>query len=101
MVQQQSVVTSRTDRLVAELLRDEHLDEIRRTHRDPKVTVTLGGPRSGDETACYLHDNLDHWNRYGIWLFGDRADGRFQGAGLRNTRVGGDSDTGRLGGRRL
>ena len=76
MVQQQSVVTFRTDRLVAERLRDEHLDEIRRTRRDPKVTATLGGPRSDDETARYLHDNLDHWNRYGIWLFGDRAAGR-------------------------
>ena len=57
--------------------------------------ATLGGLRSDEETAHYLRDNLDHWDRYGygMWVFSDRADGRFVGrAGLRNTRVGGNDE---------
>ena len=87
--------TFRTDRLLAERLRDEHLGEIRRMHQDPRVMVTLGGLRSDEETARYLRDNLDHWDRYGygIWAFTDRTNGRFVGrAGLRNTRIGGNEE---------
>jgi ribosomal-protein-alanine N-acetyltransferase len=57
--------------------------------------ATLGGLHSDEETANYLRDNLDHWDRYGygMWVFRDRADGRFVGrAGLRNTRVGGNDE---------
>jgi [ribosomal protein S5]-alanine N-acetyltransferase len=86
-----SVDAFRTDRLLAERLREEHLGEIRRMHRDPNVMATLGGLRSDEETTHYLRDNLDHWDRYGygMWVFRDRAHGRFVGrAGLRNTHVG-------------
>ena len=64
-------------------------------HRDPAVMTTLGGLRSDEETASYLRDNLDHWDRYGygMWLFRDVENGRFVGrAGLRNTRVGGGDE---------
>jgi [ribosomal protein S5]-alanine N-acetyltransferase len=57
--------------------------------------ATLGGLRSAEETAYYLRENLDHWDRYGygMWVFSDRTDGRFVGrAGLRNTRVGGNEE---------
>lgn len=85
--------TFRTDRLLAERLREEHLGEIRRMHQDPRVMATLGGLRSDEETARYLRDNLDHWDRYGIWAFTDRANGRFVGrAGLRNTRIGSNEE---------
>ncbi|HEX2181034.1 MAG TPA: GNAT family N-acetyltransferase [Rubrobacteraceae bacterium] len=87
------VESLRTDRLLAERLREEHLPEIRGMHRDPRVMATLGGLRSDEETARYLRDNLDHWDRYGygIWAFRNRADGRFVGrSGLRNTHVGGE-----------
>jgi [ribosomal protein S5]-alanine N-acetyltransferase len=90
-----SVDAFRTDRLLAERLREEHLGEIRRMHLDPSVMATLGGLRSDEETANYLRDNLDHWDLYGygMWVFRDRADGRFVGrAGLRNTRVGGNDE---------
>jgi ribosomal-protein-alanine N-acetyltransferase len=90
-----SVETFRTEHLVAERLRGEHYEEIRRMHRDPAVMATLGGLRSDEETASYLRDNLDHWDRYGygIWALRDRANGRFVGrAGLRNTRVGGNDE---------
>jgi hypothetical protein len=48
-------------------------------HRNPRVMSTLGGLHSGDETAHYLLDNFDHWERYGygIWVFRDRAEGRY------------------------
>jgi [ribosomal protein S5]-alanine N-acetyltransferase len=88
-----SLDTFRTERLLAERLRGEHIEEIRRMHRDPEIMTTLGGLRSDEETERYLSDNLDHWDRYGygIWLFTGATNGRFVGrAGLRNTRVGGD-----------
>jgi RimJ/RimL family protein N-acetyltransferase len=95
LAEHQSVDTFETKRLVAVRLRDEHLGEILRMHRDPKIMATLGGLRADDETAHYLRylrDNLDHWNwyGYGIWSFSDRVDGRFAGrASLRkNIRVG-------------
>ncbi len=89
-----SVDAFRTDRLVAERLREEHSAEIRRMHHDRKVIATLGGLRSDDETIRSLRDNLAHWDRYGygIWVFTDVENGRFVGhAGLRNTRIG-DND---------
>jgi ribosomal-protein-alanine N-acetyltransferase len=91
----------RTERLIAERLRDEHFDELRRMHRDPRVTATLGPPGAPDgllsdeETRQFLRRHLDHWNRYGygLWAFRDRTDGRFVGrAGLYNTHVGGNDE---------
>ena len=90
-----SVDAFRTDRLLAERLREEHIGEIQRIHLDPNVMATLGGLRSDEESAHYLRDNLDHWYRYGygMWVFRDRAHGRFVGrAGLRNTHVGGNDE---------
>jgi ribosomal-protein-alanine N-acetyltransferase len=88
--------------LIAERLRDEHFDELCRMHRDPRVMATLapagapnGGVLSDEETKLFLHRHLDHWDRlgYGLWVFRDRADGRFVGrAGLHNTHVGGDDE---------
>jgi [ribosomal protein S5]-alanine N-acetyltransferase len=57
--------------------------------------ATLGGLLSEQETVNYLRDNLDQWDRhgYGMWVFRDRAEGRFVGrAGLLNTRVGGNNE---------
>lgn len=64
-------------------------------HRDPAVMTSLGGLRSDEETASYLRDNLDHWDRYGygMWLFRDGTNRRFVGrAGVRNTHVGGNDE---------
>jgi [ribosomal protein S5]-alanine N-acetyltransferase len=92
----------RTDRLLAECLRHEHFDELRRMHSDPRVMVTLapagvkdGGVLSDEETLQFLRRHLDHWERhgYGLWAFWDRTNGRFVGrAGLYNTRVGGNDE---------
>lgn len=69
-------------------------------HCDPRIMATLapagvpnGGVLSDEETRRFLHRHLDHWDRhgYGLWVFRDKADGRFVGrAGLHNTRVGGE-----------
>ena len=92
----------RTERLNAERLREGHLDELRRMHRDPRVMATLapaGAPNSGllsgEETQRFLRKHLDHWDRngYGLWAFRERANGRFVGrAGLYNTNVGGNDE---------
>jgi RimJ/RimL family protein N-acetyltransferase len=94
--------TFSTDRLIAERLRDEHFDELRRMHRDPRVMATLapagapnGGVLSDEETRQFLRRHLDHWERYGygLWVFRDRADSQFVGrAGLYNTHVGGNDE---------
>ena len=90
-----------TGRLIAERLRHEHFDELRRMHRDPRVMATLapaGAPSSvlsDEETLRFLRRHLDHWDRhgYGLWAFRDRTNGRFVGrAGLYNTRVGGNNE---------
>jgi RimJ/RimL family protein N-acetyltransferase len=59
-------------------------------HRDPAVMATLGGVRSPAKTRAFLRANLRHWERYGfgLWIFRDRADGRFVGrGGLRHVRL--------------
>jgi hypothetical protein len=50
----ESIITFRTDRLIAERLRVEDLDELRRMHHDPRVMATLGGLRS-DAAAMPRH----------------------------------------------
>jgi [ribosomal protein S5]-alanine N-acetyltransferase len=96
------VESFRTERLIAERLRSEHLDELLQMHRDPRVMATLapagapnGGVLSDEETRQFLRRHLDHWERYGygLWVFWDRADSQFVGrAGLYNTHVGGNDE---------
>lgn len=87
--------TFRTDRLVAERMRAEHLEELCRMHQDAKVMATLGGLRSDERTRQELCQHLDHWERhgYGLWVFRTQVDGRFAGrGGLRNVDVGGHDE---------
>jgi ribosomal-protein-alanine N-acetyltransferase len=87
----ESIMTFRTDRLIADRLRVEDLDVLCRMHRDPSVMATLGGLRSAEQTQQFLRDNLRHWDRYGygLWMFRAQADGRFIGrGGLRHVYVG-------------
>ncbi len=91
----QTIETYQTERLVAERLSADHLDDLLRMNRDPKVMATLGGVRPDEQTEQYLRDNLGHWERYGfgIWALRDGTDGRFVArAGLRHTRVGGNDE---------
>ena len=90
-----------TERLNAERLSDDHFDEFRRMHRDPRVMATVGSPGapsgllSDGETRQFIRRHLDHWDRYGygLWVFRNKTGGRFVGrAGLYNTHVGGSDE---------
>jgi [ribosomal protein S5]-alanine N-acetyltransferase len=91
----ESIITFRTDRLIAERLLLTDLDELCRMHRDPSGMATLGGLRSDDQTRQFLRDNLRYWDQhgYGLWMFRSKADGRFVGrGGLRHVHVGGHDE---------
>jgi ribosomal-protein-alanine N-acetyltransferase len=91
----ESIMTFHTDRLIAERLRVDDLDELSRMHQDPSVMATLGGLRSDAQTRQFLRNNLRHWDRhgYGLWMFRAQADGRFVGrGGLRHLHVGGHDE---------
>jgi RimJ/RimL family protein N-acetyltransferase len=97
-----SLETFCTDRLIAERLRADHFDELRRMHRDPRVMATLapasapnGGVLSDEETRRFLRRHLNHWDRrgFGLWVFRERVDGQFVGrAGLHSTNAGGKEE---------
>lgn len=81
-----------TPRLLAERIDVRHLGDLTRMHRDERVMATLGGTRSEDESERFLCQSVEHWTRhgFGLWVLGDRQDGRFVGrAGLRHVHVGG------------
>jgi len=83
-----------TDRLKAERLRLDHLDELVDMHLDERVMATLGGTRSRAVTERFVETNLDHWRQhgFGLWILRRSSDGAFVGrAGLRRVHVG-DAD---------
>ncbi|MDP9375059.1 MAG: GNAT family N-acetyltransferase [Chloroflexota bacterium] len=98
----QSIEKLHTDHLIAERPRAEDFGALSRMHRDRRVMATLapaghpaGGILTEEETWQFLRRNLDHWGRhgYGLWMWCDRADGRFVGrGGLRGTHVGGNDE---------
>ena len=79
-----------TARLQGDRLRPEDFEKLCALHRDPAVMATLGGVRSDEQTRAYLAKNLAHWDQhgYGLWIFRDRATGRFVGrGGLRHVTI--------------
>jgi [ribosomal protein S5]-alanine N-acetyltransferase len=91
----ESIMTFRTNRLIAERLHVEELDELCRMHQDPRVMATLSGLRSGEQMQQFLRENLWRWDRhgYGLWMFRAQADGRFVGHdGLRHVYVRGRNE---------
>jgi ribosomal-protein-alanine N-acetyltransferase len=74
-----------TERLAGERMRPGDLPLLQRLHRDPVVTATLGGVKSDEWTAAFLHNAMAHWEHYGYgqYVLRDSA-GAFVGrAGLR------------------
>ena len=72
--------------LVLERLRMEHLPEVSRLLRDPRVAATGwpgGRPPSERDVVISLEDKERHWARYGfgMWLMRDRATGEMVGRG--------------------
>ncbi|MCP6758950.1 MAG: GNAT family N-acetyltransferase [Fischerella sp. CENA71] len=87
--------TFTTERLLAERLQFQHLNELHRMHRDSQVMATLGGIRSDEETRLFILNNLHHWQLYGfgLWVFRDKVNNQFIGrAGLRNTHIEGKDE---------
>jgi RimJ/RimL family protein N-acetyltransferase len=75
-----------TSRMSAERLTPGHFEEIRRLHLHPQVMKTLsvdGQVLPDSVTRGGLRQAEEHWLRhgFGLWLFRDRADGRFLGRG--------------------
>jgi [ribosomal protein S5]-alanine N-acetyltransferase len=75
-----------TARMVLERLRIEHLDEVSRLLRDPRVAATGwpgGTPPSEREVMVSVEDKERHWQRYGfgMWLMRDRETGEMVGRG--------------------
>jgi RimJ/RimL family protein N-acetyltransferase len=72
--------------MVLERLRMEHLPEVTRLLRDPRVAATgwPGGMPPGEaEVVASLRDKERHWERYGfgMWLMRDRETGEMVGRG--------------------
>ncbi len=75
-----------TPRLICERMRMDHLAEVSRLLRDPRVAATLwpgGQPPSEQEVVTSVADKERHWERYGfgLWLVRDRETGEMVGRG--------------------
>jgi [ribosomal protein S5]-alanine N-acetyltransferase len=75
-----------TARLVCERLGIEHLPEIARLLRDPRVSQTLwpgAEVPSERQVSGSTAEKVEHWERYGfgLWLLRDRATGEMVGRG--------------------
>lgn len=75
-----------TARLVCERLRMEHVSEVTRLLRDPRVSQTLwpgAEPPSEHQVVESTAEKEMHWERYGfgLWLLRDRATGEMVGRG--------------------
>ena len=87
----------RTPRLRGERPRREHAASYAELFGDAEVAATLwpahlGGPRTPEQAAALLAEDLDHWDAagFGPWAFSELAGDRFAGrAGLERTTVGG------------
>lgn len=89
------IETFETERLTAERLRPEHVEELEVMHTNPRVMATLSGTRTSEQTRQFLSGSLDHWDQrgYGLWVFRDRSTGRFAGrGGIRHVHVGGKDE---------
>jgi RimJ/RimL family protein N-acetyltransferase len=81
--------TFTTQRLIAEKLHQNHLDDLVRLHLDSDASRFLGGVRSPEVTKTYLETSIAHWDQYGFGLWALRTqDGLFAGrAGIRHILV--------------
>jgi RimJ/RimL family protein N-acetyltransferase len=75
-----------TARMVLERLRLDHLEELSRLLRDPRVAATgwpTGLPPSESEVLASLKDKERHWERhgFGMWLMRDCETGEVVGRG--------------------
>jgi len=86
----QQITLIKTCRLIGNPLIAADWQDLRTLDTDPLVMATLGGVRSVEQTAKWLRENLEHWDRhgFGIWIFRDAASNQIAGrAGLRRVEV--------------
>jgi ribosomal-protein-alanine N-acetyltransferase len=81
-----SIERVETPRLVCERLRMEHVPEVARLLRDPRVAQTLWPSAEVPTEQLVIDSTADkerHWSRYGfgLWLVRDRATGEMVGRG--------------------
>lgn len=84
-----------TARLRATCFRPTDLAILCELHHDPRVMATLGGVRSDEQTAQFLREKIEHWERYGFgyWIFREKATDSFVGrGGLQHVKVGGNEE---------
>jgi ribosomal-protein-alanine N-acetyltransferase len=77
-----------TPRLRGEPPSAQHLEALAVLWGDPAVAAwlwpgQLGGPRTGEQVAAMLAEELEHWRRhgFGMWVFYERASGALVGCG--------------------
>jgi len=74
-----------SERLRAERLREDHLDELRAAlDTDPRVMATLGGRLlTEEESRAAIARHLAQWDRhgFGLWVFREKGTGRLVGRG--------------------
>jgi RimJ/RimL family protein N-acetyltransferase len=76
----------KTSRLIGAPAGRDDFADIRRLHRDPRVTATLsadGKPFSEGVSRGFLERAAAHWNShgFGLWMFHEQAGGDFVGYG--------------------
>lgn len=81
-----------TPRLLLSRIQEGDLSDFVRMYRDPRVTATLGGVRSEEQTRELLGRDLSHWEQHGFgrWVMRELGSGCFVGrGGLRRWTVDG------------
>lgn len=85
-----------TDRLRGERPRAEHAERYVELLGNAEVALRLfpppfdSGPRTPEQAAEWLTDDIDHWDQlgFGVWVFFEAGSGRFVGrGGLRRTEI--------------
>jgi ribosomal-protein-alanine N-acetyltransferase len=77
------VDSTRTARLLLTRPCPDDGDDLARMHADPRVTATLGGVRSAEQSREVFGRVLHHWEEhgFGFWVARDPDSGRFLGSG--------------------
>lgn len=85
-----------TPRLEGRRITPEHLEAMRRLHRDPDVAATLGGVRPEAWIRTALDRHVRRWDELGFdfWVFAERESREFVGVGgLQGVEIDGSHET--------
>ena len=91
-----SIEQIETERMIGRRFSTSDFDDLYRMLTDPEVTKTLGGIKTRQETEQALQRTIAHWDEhgFGMWMFYDKATGRFAGrGGFRKLELEGKAET--------